>query len=59
MGPPLFSLGVYVTGHESSLCAQSAEFPPLYSFLPSSSFLFGERGASVAMAALLVRWWQR
>lgn len=51
-----------MTGHESSLCAQSAEFPPLYSFLPSSSFLFGERGergASVAMAAALVRWWQR
>lgn len=44
-----------MTKHESSLCAPSAEPSSAPSgFLPSSSFLFGERrGLSVAIAAAL------
>lgn len=33
-----------MTDHESSLCAPSEEFPPLYSFFPFRLFYLGKRG---------------
>ncbi len=44
MGPPLFSLGVYASEHESSLCAPSTEFPPSIVSCPLCLFYLGERG---------------
>lgn len=41
---PLFSLGVYATEHESSLCALSAQFPPSIVSCLLRLFYLGEQG---------------